>query len=108
MSKKILIATPCYGGQLHVGYFRGSERVRAALEDKGWEYDFLVTEGESLVTRARNSAVAVFMDSDFTDLVFIDADIEIEKGADFVKMLELPEVRGAAVAMKTHDLSEAL
>ncbi len=103
-----MIATPCYGGLMHVGYFRGLERVRASLEAEGWEYDFLVTEGESLVTRARNSAVAAFMATDFTDLVFIDADIEFEKGADLVNILKLPEIRGAAVAMKTGDLSEAL
>lgn len=94
---------------MHVGYFRGSERIRASLEANGWEYDFLVTEGESLVTRARNGAVKVFMESAFDVLCFIDADIEVLDGQDLVDMLELDSpIRGAAVAMKTPDLSQAL
>lgn len=93
---------------MHVGYFRGSERIRSALEAKNIEYDFLVTEGESLVTRARNNMVATFLQSDFDVLCFLDADIEVEDGEAFVEMLELPGIRGGAVSMKTNDLSQAL
>ena len=70
--------------------------------------DFLVTEGESHVTRARNNLVATFLNhTDADTLVFIDADIEME-AADFFDLLALSGVRGAAVACKTPDHSERL
>ncbi len=93
---------------MHVGCFRGYERVRAALEAESRDYDLLITEGESLVTRARNNAVAAFLNSDYDTLCFIDADVEILDTSDFLNMLDLPEIRGAAVPMKTNDHSEAL
>ncbi len=70
--------------------------------------DFLVTEGESHVTRARNNLVATFLNqTDAKTLVFIDADIEMQ-AEDFFALLDMSGVRGAAVACKTPDRSEVL
>lgn len=104
----VLIATPCYGGQLTLGYFRSAIAIADACRTRGIEYDFLVTEGESLVTRARNNLVATFMRTDYQTLAMIDADIEMT-GEDFIKLVEsTAKVRGAAVNMKRKDYAECL
>lgn len=100
----VLIATPCYGGQLSVPAYRSLTAICQAIPDA----DLLVTEGESNVNRARNSAAATFHKGDWDTLAFIDADIEMYP-QDFVKLLAIDApIRGAAVAMKTQDGSEAL
>lgn len=101
-----LVCTPCYGGMLTVGYFRTAFAIKNDPRSAG--VDFLVTEGESHVTRARNNLVATFLSqTDADTLVFIDADIEMQ-AADFFALLDYPGVRGAAVACKTPDKSELL
>ncbi|MEE9158933.1 MAG: hypothetical protein V3U60_11165 [Gammaproteobacteria bacterium] len=91
-----------------VGYFRSLHAIQLESIRRGIEVDFLVTEGESHVTRARNNLVATFLNqTDADTLVFIDADIEIQ-AEDFFGLLRLKGVRGAAVACKTPDHSELL
>jgi len=118
-----LICTPAYGGMLTVGYFRSAFNIKNDPRSAG--VDFLVTEGESHVTRARNNLVATFLNqTDLDTLVFIDADIEMQAD-DFFDLLSFDSlsgsdslsdstllsgggVRGAAVACKTADRSEVL
>lgn len=102
-----LIATPCYQGAMHVGFFRTCMAIADLGAQLGVEVDFLVTEGESHITRARNNLAATFLQTGFDTLVFIDADIEME-AADFFKLLDIPGVRGAAVPCKTKDHAEML
>ena len=92
-----------------VGYYRGLELIRNALDNHGIEYDMLITEGESNVNRARNGMVATYLRTDFDVLAFIDADIEFHDGEDFVRLLtDVNDVRGAMIGMKTPDHTEAL
>lgn len=100
------MATPCYGGMCTVGYVRSMLDIQRACYEQ-IAVDFLVTEGESLVTRARNNSVKTFLESDCDTLAFIDADIEMS-GDDFVALAMDEGVRGAAVCMKTRDGSELL
>jgi len=107
MLKSVLVATPCYGGQLTIGYFRSAMAIRDLCAERQIDCNFLVTEGESLVTRARNNLVATFMQTEYQTLAFIDADVEIA-AKDFLKLLELDGIRGAAVNMKRPDFAECL
>ena len=45
---------------------------------EGIDFDFLFTGNESLITRARNTSAAKFMDTRFDYLMFIDADIQFQ------------------------------
>ena len=107
MLNSVLIATPCYAGQMHVGYFRSALAIRDICAEKQIDCNFLVTEGESNIMRGRNNLLATYINTDYQTLAMIDADIEID-AEDFLKLLALEGVRGAAVNMKRPDHAECL
>lgn len=76
--EKIFIATPCYGGMLTEAYFRSMVRTLTFFNQHQITIAFGTIANESLVTRARNVLVAYFLQSNFTRLLFIDADIEFQ------------------------------
>lgn len=75
---KFFIATPCYGGQLNEPYFRSVIKLMTFFNGHQIPLAFGTIANESLVTRARNVLVAYFLASDYTHLLFIDADIEFQ------------------------------
>lgn len=73
---KIYIGTPCYGGNLQVGYFNSIMELNTNFTKLGVPFEMVPIANESLIPRARNGIVARFMaDPDGTHLIFIDADI---------------------------------
>ena len=73
---KILLATPCFGGMLHNGYFQSMMDLSNNFVRIGLPYEIITIGNESLIQRARNGIVAKFMsDKSLTHLMFIDADI---------------------------------
>jgi hypothetical protein len=84
--EKIFIATPCYGGQLTEAYFRSTIRLLTFCNQHQIPIAFGTIANESLVTRARNVLVAYFIQSNFTRLMFIDADIEFQV-EDVIKLI---------------------
>ena len=79
-STRIFIATPCYGGMLTTNYFESCMGLMAQCIQKRIGLQFATIGNESLVTRARNTLVQLFMDDkkEYTHLMFIDADIGFE------------------------------
>lgn len=75
---KFFIATPCYGGQLMEPYFRSTVKLMTFFNQHQIPLAFGTIANESLVTRARNVLLAYFLNSDYTHLLFIDADIEFQ------------------------------
>lgn len=73
---KFFVATPCYGGALTEPYFRSTIKMMTFFNQHQIPLAFGTIANESLVTRARNVLVAYFLNSDYTHLLFIDADIE--------------------------------
>ena len=77
----VMIATPCYGGQLSEGYLHGIMSVTQSAAKNNYRVHLNTMGNESLVTRARNTLVSQFLDycekddKSFTHLMFIDADI---------------------------------
>ena len=85
---KLFIATPCYGGMITADYFKSCLQLAALASTKKVELQFGTIGNESLVTRARNTLVQLFMDGDYTHLMFIDADISFDPESIF-RMLDL-------------------
>lgn len=71
----LMIATPMYGGMCTGHYVAGLLGTVAKMKSVGVPVYWAQIMNESLITRARNELVRVFLDSDFEYLMFIDADI---------------------------------
>ena len=84
---KIFVATPCYGGLITTEYFKSCMQLVALAATKKIELQFATIGNESLITRARNTLVQLFMDGDYTHLLFIDADLAFNPEA-VIRMLE--------------------
>ena len=85
--KKIYIGTPCYGGMITADYFKSCMQLVALAAVNKIEIQFGTIGNESLITRARNTLVQLFMDGDYTHLLFIDADLAFDPKA-VLRMLE--------------------
>lgn len=71
---KVVIATPCYGGQLSVQYMRSLASTIHAFAVHGVQWDLMTVPNDSDISRARNTLVEGFLRSEGTHLWFIDAD----------------------------------
>lgn len=72
----LLIATPCYGNVCGMGYMNSISNLSIALTRLNIPFSLMTLGQESLITRARNSMVAKFIENkEFSHLMFIDADI---------------------------------
>ena len=71
----IMIATPMYGGMCSGRYVQGLLENVTTLQSMGVPVFWAHTTNESLITRARNELVRVFLSTTNDYLMFIDADI---------------------------------
>lgn len=94
---KILVGTPAYNGQMQVEYVRSLLGMTGA----GLHYALYAVTNDSLVARARNTILAQFHErTDFTHLLFLDADVGIQ-GQDVRRLLDHgKDVIGAPVRIK--------
>jgi len=67
-----MIATPAYGGQVHIDYLHS---VISFKEIPGVSTVVVTLGNESLITRARNNLFSMFLYSNADYLFFLDADI---------------------------------
>jgi hypothetical protein len=72
----ILLATPCYGGQMFRGYTQSILNLQRLCDSNGIKLDILTIGNESLITRARNFYVSLTLaKKEYTHLFFVDSDI---------------------------------
>lgn len=79
--KKVMIATPMYGGMCTGHYVAGLIKTIMTLQLAGVSVYWQQLMNESLITRARNELAWNFMESDCDYLMFIDSDIHFEGDA---------------------------
>jgi hypothetical protein len=71
----LLVATPCYGGQVSVKYVASVLALQRVADQRGLRIDFVHLSNAALITHARNKLVAHFLNEPAaTHLLFIDAD----------------------------------
>lgn len=78
--KKVLLATPSYDTP-SAAYTFSIARSRQALAEAGIQSAYLLLQGNCHVDDGRNAIVREFLESDCTDLVFLDADVDWEPPA---------------------------
>jgi hypothetical protein len=71
----IFLATPCYGGQVHIHYMSAVLKLQAACVARGIPLEVDLGGGDALITRARAAMAAKFLAGSATHLLFVDADI---------------------------------
>lgn len=72
---KIFVAIPCFDKKIFVPCVQGLMKAMKVLIENGIPSDFAFEVGLPYVTMARNNLVRKFMESDATEMIFIDADI---------------------------------
>lgn len=88
--RKLLVATPMYGGMCAGTYTKSSTDLCQLAAKYGVEVKFFYLFNESLITRARNYLADEFMRSDSTHMLFLDSDIGFNP-EDVLAMLALSE-----------------
>jgi hypothetical protein len=99
-SPHLLIGTPAYGGLLHIDYLHSV----LDFQRSGIPFTLVTLGQESLVTRARNTIVAMFLSQpQATHLLFLDADVGLAASGLRVLIGSGCDVIGAPVPMKARD-----
>lgn len=81
-----MIATPMYGGMCCGEYTRSMLDVIPTLTSAGVDVSTAFIYNNSLITSARNQLASLFMQHEFTHLLFIDADVNFQ-ARDILSML---------------------
>lgn len=106
VKRKVLIATPSYDGTLDVWYVNSLVRTIRESEAQGIRIDPIYQSFDALVQRARNDLVALAVQGNYDDIIFIDADIEWEPDWIF-KLLKYPhDVVGGTYRKKVDDYED--
>ena len=77
---KLIVGTPCYGGQVTAVYANSLLKLKDACNQRG-DIDLRIKMlwGDALITRARQDLIAQFLEiPEATHFLFIDADIGFE------------------------------
>lgn len=99
---KVHICTPCYGGMLTESTFMSFIKWANTCRQLGIEWTLETMTNESLISRARNTLVAKFLNNpDSTHLMFIDADIGWEPWHLLVLLNRDVDVIGGLYPMKS-------
>ncbi|WP_277184764.1 hypothetical protein [Caballeronia sp. BR00000012568055] len=103
-SMKPLFATPCYGGNVAANFAKSMLALNNGLWQSGMNGVIQINSGESLITRARNEAVATFLlDPSLTHLFWIDADVGFSVDQVFRLLLADRDVIAGAYPLKRFD-----
>ena len=101
--RKVLIATPAYDGRLDVWYTNSLvNTIRLAQTHDIFVHPVFMSY-DALIQRARNDLIALAVEGDYDDMIFIDSDMEWNPMW-ILDMINRPEdVVGGTARKKTDD-----
>ncbi len=102
-----LIVTPSHDGKYFHNYVTSLLNLQNQAAHLGMPIQYYLMSGESLITRARNNAVADFLaNKEWTHLFWIDSDIGFEAEAAFRLLMSNYEVAAGVYPLKREDWPE--
>lgn len=102
---RIFIAVPSYAGGAGAPFLASLFESVQALDAAGIAADFAIEAGNCHIDDARNSLVTTFLETDCTDLVFIDADVGW-RASDLVKLVQYDRDVVAGIYPKKQEKAE--
>lgn len=100
--QKVFLATPSYTG-MGAGYTYALFNSSKALSEHGIAFELAIFSGDCHVDDSRNRLVRDFLETDCTDLIFLDSDIRWEP-EDLVRLCKHDcDVVGASYLLKQED-----
>lgn len=81
MKPSVMISSPLYGGLCTAHYVEGLLQTIGSLQARGVRLYWCHLSNESLITRARNELARLFLASDYSHMMFIDADMVFDGNA---------------------------
>lgn len=100
--RHVFIAIPAYTGQVHLGTMRSIIADMVAFADRGDRVSIFDECGNAMIADCRGLIVAKFLESDGTDLIFVDSDVAWEAGA-LLKLVDQPVDMVAAIYPQRRD-----
>jgi hypothetical protein len=73
--RKLMIAIPAYDGKINISAAFQLPKLALSAARHGFEIHLAHLSSCSIITRARNSLVNQFLESDCTEMLFVDSDI---------------------------------
>jgi glycosyltransferase involved in cell wall biosynthesis len=74
--RRVLIGTPCYDGKIDVWHANSLVNAIRIAEKKGIFLHPVWMSYDALIQRARNDLLAMVLDGEYDDIIFIDSDVE--------------------------------
>ena len=106
--KTVVVAIPAYGGVIHTATVESMFNCLSACAEANIQLQFMITNGDSMVTRARNNIVDAFMAGKGDYLLFVDSDIGFTPEAIIRLVKSGYPVCGAAYPKKELDWKKVL
>ena len=104
----VFLATPAYGGQANILFFKSLLDLQPACEREGIGLHIELTGGDALITRARSRMATQFLEeTDHTHLMFVDADIAFRPEHLFRLLGSNKDVVGGVYPLKLVDWAKA-
>lgn len=86
--RKLFVAIPAYDGKINIASAFEIPQLAMASIKHGFSIHLSHLSGCSIITKARNSLINQFMESDCTEMIFIDSDIHF-KHQDILRIMAL-------------------
>ena len=67
----VLVATPCYGGQVHQLYMQSVIALMQQAHRGSFDVSLALLGNDSLITRSRNTLVSAFLDMPVYSAIFL-------------------------------------